>query len=268
MTAVIPATTTAGTKRSRDWYWTVGGIVTIVVLWQLLAKPVLDDYSIPSPVEILRQLNRDRDVYPSAVWATVKEGGRGWLIGNVLATSLAAIAVAVPRIEKLITRFGIATYTVPVLAIGPILKVTVGRSTMIATLAALAVFFTTMVGAILGLKSADRRALDLIKALGGSSFTALTKVRLRSALPAYFAALRISAPAALLGTMVAEWFAPDRGLGAYMINAMALSNSPRVWGVALMATLTASIGYMLIALVGWWLTRWDTSVRMVARAAR
>lgn len=248
-----------GARRSRDWIWTVGGLVVLVVAWQLLTDPLLDRYSIPAPTVIVRQLWRDRDSYPPAVWATVSKGLRGWVVGVVLATLLGAVAIAVPRLEQLLVRFGIATYTVPVLAIGPVLKVSVGVSTMITTLAALAVFFTTMVGTMLGLRSADRRALDLVRALGGSSVAALTKVRLRAAMPAYFAALRISAPAAVLGTMVAEWFSPEKGLGAFMVNAMASSNSARVWGVALVATAVASIGYGLIALAGWWLTRWDTT---------
>lgn len=258
--ALVPGAPVAPTETARrqEWMWTAAAIVVLIALWQL-GGSWLDRYAIPSPSEIGRQIWRDREAYPDNIAATVTIGGRGWLVGNVLATALAGAAIAIPQLERPITRFGIATYTVPVLAIGPILTATVSRVSMIATLAALAVFFTTMVGAILGLKSADPRSLDLIRALGGSSFMALTKVRLRAAMPAYFAALRISAPAAALGTMVAEWFSPEEGLGAYMVNAMATSFEERVWGVAVVATAVASAGYALISLAGWSLTRWDTS---------
>jgi ABC-type nitrate/sulfonate/bicarbonate transport system permease component len=125
-----------------------------------------------------------------------------------------------------------------------------------AALAALAVFFTTLVGAILGLRSADQRSIDVVRALGGSSFTALRKVRIKAALPSLFAALRISAPAAILGAMLGEFMGADRGLGQFLVAAKAQVDQERVWGIALVTTAVAGLGYLLIAVVGRLLTPW------------
>ena len=60
-------------------------------------------------------------------------------------------------------------------------------------LAALSVFFTTLIGTLLGLRQADQLSLDLVHSCGGSRFQALRKVRTRAALPSIFAALQIAA---------------------------------------------------------------------------
>ena len=66
-------------------------------------------------------------------------------------------------------------------------------------LAAMSVFFTTVVGCLLGLRAAPRASLDLVRAYGGTNWTKLRKVQLIAALPSLFAALKIAAPAAFLG---------------------------------------------------------------------
>lgn len=242
--------------RNSDRLWSVFGLVITIVLWQVLAWGPLDRY-LPTPLTIGRALRDDWDLYPRNIRATLALAVRGWIFGNLAATALGALAVAVSRLEVVCSRIAIATYTIPVIAIGPILKVTFHGNTPYAVLAGIAVFFTTYVGTILGLRSADRAALDLIRALGGSSFTALRRVRIRAALPAYLAGLRISAPAAVLGAMVGEWFGANRGLGQFMVAGMANANEARTWGIAVVATALASLGYALIALASRFLTGWD-----------
>ena len=253
--------------RENDRLWSAVGLVITIVLWQLLALGPLDRY-LPTPLSIVRALKDDWDLYPPNIRATLGLAVRGWIFGNIAATALGALAVAVPRLEVVSSRIAIATYTIPVIAIGPILKVTFDGNVPYAVLAGIAVFFTTYVGTILGLRSADRATLDLIRALGGSSFTALRLVRVRAALPAYFAGLRISAPAAVLGAMVGEWFGANNGLGQFMVAGMANANEARTWGIAIVATAVASAGYALIALASRLLTAWDKGTSTTALPQR
>jgi ABC-type nitrate/sulfonate/bicarbonate transport system permease component len=264
--AILEPAPRAGWRES-DRLWSVVGLIVTIALWQLLAWGPLDRY-LPTPLSIVRTLNDDRDLYPSNIRATLGLAVRGWIFGNIAATALGALAVAIPRLEVVSSRIAIATYTIPVIAIGPILKVTFDGNVPYAILAGIAVFFTTYVGTILGLRSADRAALDLIRALGGSSFTALRRVRVRAALPAYFAGLRISAPAAVLGAMVGEWFGANKGLGQFMVAGMANANEARTWGIALVATAVASAGYALIALASRVLTSWDEGSSSTALSQR
>jgi ABC-type nitrate/sulfonate/bicarbonate transport system permease component len=124
-------------------------------------------------------------------------------------------------------------------------------------LAALSVFFTTMVGALTGVKQTDKRMLDVVTAYGGGSWQRLIKVQLLSALPSIFAAFKIAAPAAFLGAILGEYVGgPDLGFGPAMVNAQQSLEIARVWGVALVSGLIAGAGYALFGLIGKLLTPW------------
>jgi ABC-type nitrate/sulfonate/bicarbonate transport system permease component len=75
-------------------------------------------------------------------------------------------------------------------------------------------------------------------------------------LPNLFAGLKIAAPAALLGAIIGEYLGGERGLGVAMINSQQALAIPRTWGIALVATALAGIGYGLTAVVGRLLTPW------------
>jgi ABC-type nitrate/sulfonate/bicarbonate transport system permease component len=156
----------------------------------------------------------------------------------------------VPPVERIVVQLAVASYCLPLVAIGPILSLLFSGTTPMITLAALAVFFTTLIGALLGLRSADQVTLDVVRAYGGGRWAELVKVRLIAALPATLAALKISAPAALLGAIIGEYLGHiDTGLGIAMTVSEASVQVPRTWGIALVSGLVAGLGYGLTALV-------------------
>jgi ABC-type nitrate/sulfonate/bicarbonate transport system permease component len=153
-------------------------------------------------------------------------------------------------------QLGIASYCIPVIAIGPILQITFDGTTPKVILAAMAVFFTTLVGTLIGLRSADPTTLDVIRAYGGGRVASLRKVRIRAALPSLFAALRIAGPAAILGAIIGEYLGGESGLGIAMIASQTGFEITRTWGLALVAGLLAVAAYGLTAFAGRLLTPW------------
>jgi ABC-type nitrate/sulfonate/bicarbonate transport system permease component len=156
-----------------------------------------------------------------------------------------------------VTQLAVASYCLPLVAIGPILSLLLSGNAPVITLAALSVFFTTLIGCLLGLRSADRVSLDVVRAYGGGRWHELAKVRVVAALPATFAALKISAPAALLGAIIGEYLGHiDTGLGVAMTVSEASVDVPRTWGIALVSGLVAGVGYGLTALLARLLFPW------------
>ena len=148
-----------------------------------------------------------------------------------------------PLLERPTLHMAVAITSLPIIALGPIFQVTLEGDAPRSALAGLAVFFTTLVGTIVGLRACDRSSVDLIRALGGGRLAVLRRVRVRAALPDYFAALKISAPAAVLGAIIGEFIGgSENGLGVALIAARANADSARVWGVALVATAVAGLG--------------------------
>ena len=247
----------------RTWLPSVVLIIGLLVLWQVAALTFMaGSKAVPPVTDVVRDIAGDLDVYARHVRTTVREAWPGWLWGNLVATALGAIAVALPLLERPVLHVAVAVSSLPIIALGPILQVTLAGDAPRSALAGLAVFFTTLVGTIVGLRACDRASIDVIRALGGGKASVLRKVRIRAALPDYFTALKISAPAAVLGAIVGEFIGgSENGLGVALISARANADPARVWGIAVVATAVAGLGYAVIALAGRLLTPWAPRAR-------
>jgi ABC-type nitrate/sulfonate/bicarbonate transport system permease component len=245
-------------RAPKPWLGGLIGIIGVLVLWQVLGMTVFHaSGTVPPPTRILSQMRDDGwSFYWSNASVTMHEALLGYLWGNGLAILLALTFLVVPVVERPLMRLGIASYCLPVIAIGPVLQIIFNGENPKIILAALSVFFTTLVGTLLGLRSADKIALDVVHAYGGGTFQKLVKVRVRSALPSLFVALRIAAPAAVLGAIIGEYVGGESGLGIAMIASQSGLRVATTWGIALVATLIASVAYGMTALAGRVLTPW------------
>jgi ABC-type nitrate/sulfonate/bicarbonate transport system permease component len=247
-----------GRLRRPQWLTSMAGIVGLVVVWQLASMTVFSKSgSVPSPTEIVRQMTKDGfEFYWNNATTTFSAAFKGWAYGNAIAIGLALLVLVTPVIERPLLQLGITSYCLPIVAIGPVFAIVFDGETPKVVLAAMSVFFTTLIGALLGLRSADATSLDVIHAYGGGSVKKLVKVRLRAGLPSLFAALRIAAPAAILGAIIGEYLGAERGLGVTMINSQQALEVARTWSLALVATAAAGVAYGVTALVGRLLTPW------------
>jgi ABC-type nitrate/sulfonate/bicarbonate transport system permease component len=260
--APLPGASVAG-DRTRLPAWVGGtiGVVILIAVWEGLAVTVFHKVGsgVPTPTSVITKLWSDyrAGLYGVNLRQTLKEAANGYLVANALAIVLAIAFVQVPLVEKALLRIAVASYCLPIIAIGPILSFVLHGDAPKSALAGLLVFFPTLVGCVVGLRSADRTTLDFIRATGGGPWAQLLKVRLRSALPSTFAALQIAAPSAILGAIVGEYLGrQDHGLGIIMINAQGSLEIARTWGIALVATSIAGIGYFVTGVIGRLVAPW------------
>jgi ABC-type nitrate/sulfonate/bicarbonate transport system permease component len=147
---------------------------------------------------------------------------------------------------------------VPAVAVGPILSLVLDGDKPMAAMAGLSVFFTTLVGTLLGLRSADPTSLDLVRAYGGGRWQQMRRVRAIAALPSTLAALKIAGPAALLGAIIGEYLGRvDNGLGIAMTIAQQQLDVSRTWGIALVSGAVAGIAYGAVGLVARFALPWS-----------
>jgi ABC-type nitrate/sulfonate/bicarbonate transport system permease component len=262
--APIP-TRTGGRGGDRDAMPPViGGLIgfaLLVVLWEVLALTVFHEHGsgVPTPTSVVSKFWSDwgAGLYGRNIKQTAKEAATGYLVANVLAIVLAVVFVQVPLIEKALLRVAVASYCLPIIAIGPILTFVLNGDAPKSALAGLLVFFPTLIGVLVGLRSADRAALDVIRSSGGGSWTQLFKVRLRAALPSTFAALQVAAPSAILGAIIGEYLgAQNFGLGIMMIQAEGAIQSARLWGIAILCTTAGGVAYVLTGVIGRLVAPW------------
>ena len=257
-------------RRLPPWAIGVIGAAVLFALWWVIAaafgRSAVGTITVPTPPEVLAGFVRSGWTYYVQNFAvTLAEAGIGYLWGNGLALLLSAVVLVIPKLEGVAMQLAITTYCVPIVAVGMLAVVLIGPpaaagqpSGTAVFLAALSVFFTTVVGALLGLKSADRASLDVVTVYGGSAFTQLIKVRLIAALPAVLNALQIAVPAAFLGAVLGEFFGKiERGVGLAMILAQQNSDAAVVWGLALASGAVALAGFALVGLVARAVTPWS-----------
>jgi ABC-type nitrate/sulfonate/bicarbonate transport system permease component len=233
----------------------VGGLLGatgLVAVWALLGSTVFTTADgVPTPWAVAAQIMRDGwTFYGPHIRQTGSEALTGYALGNLLALGCAVVVLLVPALERVIMQLAVASYCLPIVAVGPILSLVFTGDHPMAAMAGLSVFFTTLIGALLGLRCADATSLDLVRAYGGGRWQQLRRVRVVAALPSTFAALKIAAPAALLGAILGEYLGRvDHGLGVAMTISEQQLEVARTWGIALVSGALAGLGYGLVALV-------------------
>ncbi len=213
--------------------------------WHLVAQGAL-----PSPSAILLQWWEDRAVYPAHIWATLQPALLGFVVGNLIAAAAAFTFVLVPVVERLMRGVNIALFGIPPIALSPVLVITLPGEWPQIVLASVSVYFPTMVMTLLGLRDVDPRPMEVIRSYGGGDLAVLRWLRLRSCLPGLLGGLRVAAPAAILGAILAEFGSGARwGLGSFLLGSLGRGNPARIWGIGLAATLMAALAYGLCALL-------------------
>jgi len=242
----------------------VVALLAIVIAWWLLAATVLKPLgTIPTPGAVLAKLWTDGGpFYLLNVGVTALEALQGYAIGVGLAVVIAVLVLLIPRLSGVAMQVAVISYCIPIVAIGPVIYLIVGAplsgqpSGTAVVLAVLSVFFTTLVGSLLGLSSVDPRSLDLVDAYGGGKWSRLFRVQIVSAVPSFINALKIAAPAAVLGAILGEYVGGvDRGLGPALVSAQQSMDVERTWALAIVAAALAGAWFGLMSLIGALVTR-------------
>jgi ABC-type nitrate/sulfonate/bicarbonate transport system permease component len=231
---------------------TVLGFVVVLVVWEFLARVVLDGTNLmAAPSGIVSAIGDNWNLYQRAVRTTGWAAVRGFVVGNLFAIALAAFVAVLPRTERVVLHVSLVIFCLPLVAMGPILRVVygVGDGPQV-TLAAMAVFYTTLVPLLVGLRAVPQAWYDLIASYGRGRLTTLTTVRIRACVPYLFAGLQVAAPAAFLGALVGEFTGADRGMGVLTINSMRALRTNELWAIATISALVAMAGYVIVGAIG------------------
>ena len=221
--------------------------VGFLTVWELLAVTIFKGrFVVPAPSSVLATAWGD-GFYVSNLMRTLSEASLGWLIGNGVAILLAALCLVFPRLEAALLSLGVMTYAVPTVAIGPILFIIQDPFSAKVTMSALSVFFVTLIAAVAGLRSASKTSLELTSVFGGGKWDMLRRVRIRASIPALTTGLCISAPAAILGAVIGDYFGGQNGLGVIMLQAQEQLSVSRTWAIALVTTVVSGLAYAATA---------------------
>lgn len=177
----------------------------------------------------------------------------GFAMGTLFGILIAIGIVHVRSLDQSLMPWIIASQTIPILAIAPMIVVVlgaVGLSGLVpkAIISSYLAFFPVAVGMVKGLRSPDVLHLDLMRTYSASSWQVFCKLRWPSALPYLFPAMRVAIAIALVGAIVAELpTGAVAGLGARLLSGSYFGQTLQIWAALIVAAVLAGT---LVSLVG------------------
>lgn len=204
---------------------------------------------VPPPTRVIDRLLDRPGFFFGEGMVTLYEAMLGLGLGAGAAI-LAAVLMAHSRLaERALFPLAILVKVTPVVAVAPLLVIWFGFGLWPKVcVAALISFFPFLVNSITGFRSVNPGVLEFVRSLRASPLEIFLKLRVPSALPYLFAALKVSLPLSLIGAVVAEWFSGDSGLGLVIFTANYQLDTPTLFaaisvlaGIGVALNLTASI---------------------------
>jgi NitT/TauT family transport system permease protein len=216
-------------------------------------KASVVDTSLTREVEGERVLNRRNLVFH--VWTTLSSALVGFGIGVLAGMALAIGIVHLRTLRLSLMPWIIASQTIPILAVAPIIIVvlgSVGFTGLVpkALISAYLCFFPVAIGMVKGLNSPETMQLDLMRTYNASRAEVFFKVRLPASLPYLFASLKVAVAISLVGAIVGELpTGAQAGLGARLLQGSYYGQTVQIWSALVAAALCAALLVASVAAV-------------------
>lgn len=224
-----------------------GGLVVIVALavWEIAVRVTeVPEYLLPAPSRVLATITGELGTLLPAAGITLGEALTGLLIGGGLGLILAVVVTFWTGLEQGVLSLALLAKSTPVIAVAPILTVWLGFGHAPKVIVvALLTFFPLLVNALEGFRSVDPDIMAWLRSLNASRREIFRTARVPTALPHVFAALRISAPLAMIGAIVAEWMGASDGLGREMWLAYTNLDMPSLFAAVMILTVLSVVVY-------------------------
>lgn len=267
-----PAPAAAERHHLRRVISVVGVIASLVVLWELykvvgktldLASPVRpDNVTMPHSWDIVWELFRPvrrggnlliLDLLGRSFW-TLREAFVGFAIGASFGFALGVLFTRSTLAERAFMPYVVASQTVPIIAIAPMVVVWGGRLDIpqwlsVSIISAYLTFFPVVINTLRGLRSPDPTAMELMRSYAAAPREVLWKLQVPAALPYIFTALKVSATASVIGALIGELPAGfQTGLGRALLTFSQQfgARSAKLYATVL---ITALVGILFVAAV-------------------
>lgn len=236
----------------RDWLLPAAVLIGVLVAWELICVVLqLKQFILPRPSAIVAAwITYFPDLLAAASF-TFGEIVTGLLIGSVAGILAGTLTARFATAREAILPFAIAANSVPILAFAPIFNNWFGVDKQLskAMVAAVLCFFPVMINTVRGLTNVTPAALELMRSYAASEATVFRKLRVPTALPFVFTALRLATTLATIGAIVGEYFAaPRASLGQYIATHSSFLNFERSWAAIIFAA-AIGIGLYLAVVV-------------------
>jgi NitT/TauT family transport system permease protein len=258
-----PRGTFAGTvgRRARDWIPALAVFVLAIAAWQLSIQIFgIERFLLPKPGAIVSRFWDARDELWRAGWFTFKEALGGFVMGSAIGILFALFLARFRRVGDALMPIAIAANAIPIIAFAPIFNAGFDplQPTSKMAVAGVLCFFPVMVNTLRGLTSVRPTQVELMRSYGAGEAAIFRRVRIPTALPYTFSALKVATVLAMIGAIVGEYFGGSQeALGIRIKNSAALFDFETAWAAILVASILGIAFYLAVALLERLTLQWD-----------
>ena len=207
-------------KNRLTWVPPIFFIIVVLLIWDILVKVNgVPSWLLPSPSAIFQAMLDNVHILTSHTITTLMEVLLGFAIALLVGLLLSSAITLSNTVEKSFYPLIIASQTIPIIVIAPMLLVWVGYGLMPKIIVvALISFFPIVVNTVDGMKSIDKDLERLFKTMGANKWDIFRKIRIPNSLPYMFSGLRVGISISVIGAVIGEWVGSSEGLGYLMIR--------------------------------------------------
>ena len=201
--------------RATSWLWPALVVAGVFAAWEgAVSVFEVPAWKLPAPLAVGAELVESRSLLLRHTWTTLQEVLVGFGVALGAGVTLAGLIAYSRTLERAVYPFVIASQTIPIIVIAPLLLIWVGYGlTPKVIVVALIAFFPIVVNTVDGLRSVDPDMVNMMRSMGASRWQLFSKVQAPTSLPYLFSGTKVAVTLSVIGAVVGEWVGANAGLG-------------------------------------------------------
>ncbi len=240
------------------WFLATPGVlpgasfVAILVLWEVSCRLFeIPSYVLPAPSRIVGGFEAVSAArWFEHVWSTLRVALIGYVLSIAISLPIAIILARSEILSRAIYPMLVVIQSTPVVAVAPIIIVALGSGDLPrVVITCLITFFPLVVSTTTGLMATPPELIELSRSLRAPVIREITQIRLPFAIPYIFSALKISVTLAVIGAVVAEFVAAEKGIGYFIQFTTSMFQVQQAWAGLVVLVLMSLILFQIVAAV-------------------
>lgn len=226
-------------------------IFILLMVWQMAAMGIDASYILPTPIEVLVRLWELRvPLFTVHLPATMQVTLIGLAISIVLGVGLAILMDVSPTAKKALYPLVVASQTIPTTALAPLFVLWFGYSIWSKIMVTiLMTFFPITITVYDGFASTKREMEELLTSFGATQKDIFLKLKIPSALPNFFSAIKMAIPLSIIGAAIGEWLGAQSGLGYFSRRMMTQLDGAGVFAPIVLLSAVAMILVGIVSII-------------------
>jgi NitT/TauT family transport system permease protein len=233
-------------------------IAALLCAWYFAVQTFnIPQYILPSPMAVAAATIGGDVRWAGHLYVTMAEIALGFVLSGVVGVLLGVMIAWTKWLERTLVPFLVFINILPKVAIAPLFLLWLGYGIFPTALIAASIgFFPVVINTAVGLSQTPEEMLDLGRVFGAPKWKIFLKIRIPGAFPYILSALKVSATNCVVGAIVGEFVASQRGLGAVIVNTQSTMNTATGFAAIVWISILGLLLYGLVSLAGRWIAPW------------